>query len=491
MYLYLLCKVYASGLGLSEQYIQVEKALPQFQEIMASEELLSRRQVYQTSQTKGNKMLTVEQRYQVWTDTVMERYQTATDCPFFNEYEEYQQAQIVNPTVPLAVCEVAVSGAGIADNLSSPSKTKAFRYHASSWSYGIIKGEKVIQGWNVNDFFITRLNTDNKALHPILNLLSNGRLGLVCLDIDKLHLVKSVFGGCVDTWEDVRNRVLSVYLQDGALIIPSVSGKAKAFFLVNGVLTPDDVRAWINQNIEPRIVACLDLGDSALSKCFVDRDIAENINLWLECNPKIYHFDGSSVSYMHDLLYSQAFSEEVYTTGKNEWTDYTGELPKLKVSKTAEKIIRFLLGNPYLAIHKIGLSQDWLAKRYGVSQQSISIAIHHLIKKEWLVILSKHYQGVCSARYQVAGELLELARDKYFDRCHKVWHRPEDRLKELPTAIEDGNWTEVIMANTKWFKEPDYFMDWISSVPGFNQDRENKAISIWNSHAITNGYKGI
>lgn len=441
-------------------------------------------------------MLTLEQRYQVWTDTVMERYQTATDCPFFNEYEEYQQAQIVNPIVPLAVCEVAVPGAGIADNLSSPIKTKAFRYHASSWSYGIIKGEKVIQGWNVNSLFETRLNTSIKGLHPMLNLLSNNRLGIVCLDIDKLHLVKKVFGGCVDSWEDVRNRVLGTYCQDGALIMPSLSGKAKALFLVNGILTAEDAKAWIEQNIEPMVVACLDLTNDALTKCFVDSQMVENINLWLECNPKVYSFEGKTNTYIHDLYtYTHEMKEgqeTEYLTGKNDWEDYTGKLPRLKCSKLALQLIRFILGNPYLAINKIGLSQEWLAKRYNTTQKSISVAIHHLIKKEWLIILSKHYQGVCSARYQVSGELLELARDKYFDRCHKVWQRPEDRLKTLPTAIEDGSWTEVILQNTKYFNEPDYFMEWICSIPGFNQKgREAKAISIWNSHARNNGLEVI
>jgi hypothetical protein len=394
---------------------------------------------------------------------------------------EKQHEMVPSQDLSLSCAEVAY--AGREPEKLPAQKSKVLELNNGYWTYSII-ANTYITGVNLNGLFEQRLGSDIKVKLPVINLLSNPIVQLACLDFDNLNKFNKFKG--FDTWKEIEELIFPNMLPSGYLCLTSPSNKRKVLFLVTNCKTSSDVKNWLKKNIAPDILSCADLSESALTKMFINKDMYNKLSEYMVSNPTINQ--NSSIPFLdytplfNTYYRSLEIPETVeYETGKHEWIDYTGDiLPNFGVSKIGIKLIRMMLGNPFLAINKIGLSQEWLAKRYGVSQQYISKTITHLIKKGLLVLISHHYQGVCSARYRVSGELLLFAKHLYWVKCGKEWQEAKKNVELLNAPINPGEWNKTLLKAVYSFSTFEGYSAWFETKEGHKEgSRRSQMESIW------------
>jgi hypothetical protein len=119
----------------------------------------------------------------------------------------------------------------------------------------------------------------------------------------------------------------------------------------------------------------------------------------------------------------------------------------------------------------------------------IHYALHSLIRRGWLSVVSHSYQlGKKSKTYVVAGtlrsiikkilcEFLEAARSKKSEK------NPLRDGRTIVLNINDGEWNQILWKMTNYFGCYASFMEWFHNLPGWNRkDRLRQAENAWYNH---------
>lgn len=327
-----------------------------------------------------------------------------------------------------------------------------------------LKGSK-----NTRVFQLALRNTVKEFL-PSMFCRTNAKYTVCVADFDKLDLIKgSKYGKAVSSWADFE-KVLNLILPDNEqLVLTSPSGKRKIIFFVEGKLSIKQIKDFLLSKLGKDLFSCLDASHSALSKVFINLEMYNTLITYLY-----------SGIYIHTINIEEVY-ENMEVIGKDlqvsdKWVDYKLNMPKFQKNLLSEKLLKFMAGNPYLAIRGIKMNQDWLGKRYNKSQRDIWYAIENLLKCG-LIIKTKNYSvGNFANEYAAVGDFKDWLEKLITRRTGKIITAKNNYASK---SISDGEWAEMLWKNTKNFSNYTDWIRWAESLTGINKnDRLKQAKSI-------------
>lgn len=331
-----------------------------------------------------------------------------------------------------------------------------------------------IRGSKLTRVFQAALSDQQKEYLPAIFCRTNKSYTILVADFDNMRLIKaSRFKSCVDSWSDFEERVLRPLLPQESLILTSPSGKRKAIILAEGHLTTEQIKITLEAILGNDLYSLCDTSHRALNKLFITKNMFSSISEYINSGLYMYRENIESILKNKD---KSEIKENKEREGNN-WKDYKYQVPQIVKNQTALKLVKFMAGNPWLALTRIGLNQQWLAKRYNSTQYDISKAISHLVLKGYLEKVSNYFVGKKCNEYKVSGLLREWMETVLFKETGRRLLNKES--VELPTAIEDGCWTDTLWSNVKYFNNQDEWIEYISTIEGINKkDRLKQAKSI-------------
>ncbi len=336
--------------------------------------------------------------------------------------------------------------------------------NGSSLKYNII--QKGIRTGNQHKWWVkldseyfwkrSRMNKESLPMLGLWNSKSNQHL--ICADFDNYPPFLSSF-------DDLFDMLNSAYGEKG-IVVRSFSNNVKVFFLVEkDTLRPPNTTEAIRclTKIHPMLAAFADR--QGLDKSYLNESMAKIIMSRLPTLPVIQRIE--SIKADGEPKEEPKKNKEPSTT---EIVFFDGQLPpallafvnsyKNKTVEERERLLRFILGKPDLAIKSIQLPVKHIAKAIGTNQQNVSHWIKLLKAKKWLDVVDKGYKkGIRAKSYQLCGPL------KSFCSTLKDSKRLASNYVP-PKTIPDGQWNQELFRAMNYFWNDILFLKWFSSVPG-------------------------
>lgn len=305
------------------------------------------------------------------------------------------------------------------------------------------------------------------------------------------------------SWEQL-SRYLEWHLDGRAIVIPSFSGKVKAFFLVdiNGRKMTQDLGICIlEEELPPDLFNICDLTQGAMSISFLNAEPLEKLHrMSIFLKPITYLFNNElpineKSNFESKTLKKYRTVEDLYS-GTNETGgdlssgQFKRETIENLISKyqltfkdgLVNKFIKFALATSGL-INGFCIHQEMLGNTLGISRKRAGRLLKKLAKIGIIEKKADYIKGYRAIEYRAKDGLLEALKCLYANR-----RTPPT----LPTKIADGEWNQTIKYyGLRYFNfRPFELIQWIKTIPGHkNKDRIKQAESMakWIFVKLRNG----